>query len=161
MEQYVLYLVLKNLVKKLNNEFKYSFNDMNSNGDNVAGVYVKGAEPSEYRALGDAHYFNIINRVQFLIQGSLDKNSLMGCLNLGSDIKKALINTYNVYITAPSEIGYDDSKNITIDSKKITSTIDVMITKIDMLSDLVSLGKSEQGKPRYSINFKVYYELRR
>ena len=42
MEQYVLYLVLKEIAKQLDSNFNYSFNDMDSNADNVCGIYIKG-----------------------------------------------------------------------------------------------------------------------
>lgn len=160
MEQYVLYLVLKELVKEFNSQFKYSFNDMDSNADNVAGIYIKGAEPSQYRTLSDGQYYNIINRVQFLIQGGLDNDSLMNCLRLGSNLKDALISASNRYIIAPSKIGCNEDGQIVItEDGQTLQSITVVLTKVDLLSDLVSLGKSEQGKPRYSINFKINYEL--
>ena len=58
MEQYVLYLILKEMVKNLDTSFKYTFNDMDSNSDYSVGIYIKGAEPSEYRSLKDGKYFN-------------------------------------------------------------------------------------------------------
>ena len=59
MEQYILYLALKEMVNSLNNNFKCSFNDMDSNKDNVVGIYIKGAEPSTYRTLKDGKYYNM------------------------------------------------------------------------------------------------------
>ena len=160
MEQYVLYLVLKEIAKELDSGFGYSFNDMDSNADNVSGIYIKGAEPSQYRTIGSGEYFNIVNRVQFLIQGGLDNDSLMRCLNLGSKLKDTLIRTSNRYIIAPSKIGKDVNGQIVIAKEGQTlESLTVVLTKVDLLSDLVSLGKSEQGRPRYSINFKINYEL--
>lgn len=160
MEQYVLYLILKELAKELDNNFKYSFNDMDSNADNVCGIYIKGAEPSQYRTLKEGVYCNTVNRVQFLIQGGLDNNSLMSSLSLGSKLKDALIRASNRYIIAPPEVGYDEEGNIVkAKTGEILNRITVVLTKVDMLSDLVNIGKSEQGRPRYSINFKIYYEL--
>ena len=160
MKQYVLYLVLKEIAKELDSGFGYSFNDMDSNADNVSGIYIKGAEPSQYRTIGSGEYFNIVNRVQFLIQGGLDNDSLMRCLNLGSKLKDTLIRTSNRYIIAPSKIGKDVNGQIVIATEGQTlESLTVVLTKVDLLSDLVSLGKSEQGRPRYSINFKINYEL--
>jgi len=180
MEQYVLYLVLKEIAKQLDSNFNYSFSDMDSNADNVCGIYIKGAEPSEYRTLSDGEYYNIINRVQFLIQGGLDNDSLMNSLRLGSNIKDTLIRASNRYITAPSKIGKDGDGKIVIttdgNEETVTDTdgneetvtdgdeetlesITVMLTKVDLLSGLVNIGKSEQGRPRYSINFRINYEL--
>lgn len=160
MEQYVLYLVLKEIAKELDSGFGYSFNDMDSNADNVAGIYIKGAEPSQYRTIGSGEYFNIVNRVQFLIQGGLDNDSLMRCLKLGSKLKDNLIRASNRYIIAPSKIGKDENGQIVIATEGQTlESLTVVLTKVDLLSDLVSLGKSEQGRPRYSINFKINYEL--
>lgn len=160
MEQYVLYLVLKDMIKDFNSNFKYSFNDMDSNEDNVCGIYIKGAEPSEYRTLSDGEYYNIINRVQFLIQGGLDNDSLMNCMRLGSKIKETLIRASNRYIIAPSKIGKDGDGQIVIATDGQTlECLTVVLTKVDMMSDLVNIGKSEQGRPRYSINFRINYEL--
>lgn len=160
MEQYVLYLVLKEIAKELNSNFEYSFNDMDSNADNVCGIYIKGAEPSQYRTLSDGKYYNIINRVQFLIQGGLDNDSLMNSLRLGSNLKDALIRASNKYIIAPSKIGIDGDGQIVIATDGQTlESLTVVLTKVDLLSDLVNIGKSEQGRPRYSINFRINYEL--
>lgn len=160
MEQYVLYLVLKEIAKQLDSNFKYSFNDMDSNADNVCGIYIKGAEPSQYRALSGGEYYNIINRVQFLIQGGLDNNSLMNSLRLGSNLKDTLIRASNRYIIAPSKIGKDEDGQIVIATDGQTlESLTVVLTKVDLLSDLVNIGKSEQGRPRYSINFRINYEL--
>lgn len=160
MEQYVLYLILKEIAKELDNGFKYSFNDMDSNADNVTGIYIKGAEPSQYRTLSNGEYFNIINRVQFLIQGGLDNDSLMRCLNLGSNLKNTLIRASNRYIIAPSKVRKDENGQIVlIKDEQTAEGLKVVLTKVDMLSDLVNLGKSEQGRPRYSINFRINYEL--
>ena len=170
MEQYVLYLVLKEIAKQLDSNFNYSFSDMDSNADNVCGIYIKGAEPSEYRTLSDGEYYNIINRVQFLIQGGLDNDSLMNSLRLGSNIKDTLIRASNRYITAPSKIGKDgdgkivittdgNEETVTDGDEETLESITVMLTKVDLLSGLVNIGKSEQGRPRYSINFRINYEL--
>lgn len=160
MEQYVLYLVLKEIAKQLDSNFDYSFNDMDSNADNVCGIYIKGAEPSQYRTLSKGEYFNIVNRVQFLIQGGLDNNSLMNSLRLGSNLKDTLIRASNRYIIAPSKIGKDGDGQIVIATDGQTlESLTVVLTKVDLLSDLVNIGKSEQGRPRYSINFRINYEL--
>lgn len=163
MEQYALYLILRDIVASTGCMFKCSFNDMNSNADNVTGIYIKGAEPSSYRTLGDGEYYNIINRVQFLIQGGLDNSSLMSCLRLGSDLKNTLIKSSNKIINATDKIGLDGDSRIILSSdvtagQKLTS-IKVILAKVDMLSDLVNIGKSEQGRPRYSINFRIHYEI--
>lgn len=160
MEQYVLYLVLKEIAKQLDSNFDYSFNDMDSNADNVCGIYIKGAEPSQYRTLSDGEYYNIINRVQFLIQGGLDNDSLMNSLRLGSNLKDTLIRASNRYIDAPSKIGKDgDGQIVPATDEETLECLTVVLTKVDLLSDLVNIGKSEQGRPRYSINFRINYEL--
>lgn len=156
MEQYILYLALKEIVNSLNNNFKCSFNDMDSNKDNVVGIYIKGAEPSTYRTLKDGKYYNTINRVQFLIQGGLDNNSLLNCLNLSTMIKESLPATYNLYKNIA--VKERDSKILNINIKD-NNVVNLLIIKIDLMSDIISLGKSEQGRPRYSINFKVTYNL--
>ena len=160
MEQYVLYLILKEIAKQLDSNFNYSFNDMDSNADNVCGIYIKGAEPSQYRTISDGEYYNIINRVQFFIQGGLDNNSLMNCLKLGSNLKDTLIRSSNRYIVAPSKIGKDgDGKIVIATDGQTLDSLTVVLAKVDMLSDLVNIGKSEQGRPRSSINFRMNYEL--
>ena len=160
MEQYVLYLVLKDIVSKLDNSFKYSFDDMDSNEGNVVGIYVRGGEPSQYRTLEKGVYYNVNNRVQFLIQGDLSNDSLMNCLKLGTKIKKTLSTTSNVYYTASSKVGLNVDGDIELqDGTKSLTDITVIMCKVDMIGDLVPIGKNEQGKPRYSINFKIQYEL--
>ncbi len=160
MEQYVLYLILKEMVKNLDPSFKYTFNDMDSNSDDSVGIYIKGAEPSEYRSLKDGKYFNSVNRVQFLVQGGLDNSSLLKSLKLCSKIKGTLISINNKYIQAPPKVGYNnDGEIVILGDEQDLEPINVVITKVDLLSDILYLGKSKQGRPRYSINFKITYEI--
>lgn len=162
MEQFALYLVLKELCKEMDTSYKYSFNDMDSNADNVVGIYIKGAEPSEYRTVANGEYHNIINRVQFLIQGGICADSLMNSLRLGSNIKHTLIKTFNKYIIVPSKLGINTNGEIKVVGEtegEVLESFSIVLTKVDMLSDLVNIGKSEQGRPRYSINFKIKYEI--
>lgn len=170
MKQYVLYLILKEICKTLNSNFKYSFNDMDSNAADVVGIYIKGGETSNIRTLAKGEYFNSINRVQFFMQGDISKDSLMSLLQFGSDIKNSLITMSNSFTQAPKGlksdgsygIGLDVNGNIVLEDKFNTTELTPLvlkISKVDMVGDLNSLGKSEQGRPRYSINFKITYEV--
>lgn len=163
MEQYALYLALKNILLSLSDEFKYSFNDMDSNGKNVAGIYIKGAEPSEYRSISDGSYYNYISRVQLLYQGDNNNNSLMSMLILVSKVRNALIRASNrIYTTSP-QISYMGNsivfRNKNEPFREEEEEVKVILTKVDLLGEVDFKGKTGQGLPKYSLNFKINYSL--
>lgn len=163
MEQYALYLALKNILLSLSDEFKYSFNDMDSNGKNVAGIYIKGAEPSKYRSISDGSYYNYVSRVQLLYQGDNNNNSLMNMLILVSKVRDALIRASNrIYTTSP-QISYMGNsivfRNKNEPLREEEEEVKVILTKVDLIGEVDFKGKTGQGLPKYSLNFKINYSL--
>lgn len=148
MEQYALYLVIKDLCKSLTDKFVFSFNDMDFNKENVAGIYIRGSTPSSYRSLMSGSYYNKSCRMQILLQGGLSGNSIIEMLKLSSNIREALVVLSNKRFDIPdnSFAGYIKGGSI-------------LITLIKLLGDVSFVGKSEQGLPRYSLNFKIDYTL--
>ena len=161
MEQYALYLVIKEIAQQINNKIKYTFNDMDSNKGNVCGIYIKVAEPSEYRGISDGKYFNNIVRVQLLIQSDLSTNSYFECFECLSSVRDAIIGTYNVYRdVSPTKVGFSEGGELKYnDGTEQLKPAKVIITNANLLSDIINVGKSEQGKQRFSINIKVSYKI--
>lgn len=139
MEQYVLYLYLKNLILSLSDKFSITFNDMPLDKDMSVGIIIRGGEPSPYRDLASGQYAETISRVQFLLQGDLSSNSLFEILKLSSKLKDTLNSTFN--------------KKQDVDGSTL------VIMSCSMLGDVTSTGKTKQGRPVYSLNYKIKYNV--
>lgn len=161
MEQYALYLALKNIIMEMMEGFKCSFNDMDSNASNVVGIYVKGGEPSIYRELGTGVYINSVARVQFLVQGGQTNDSLMSVLELMDKLKKAMSKAFNRIEDVSSQLTIVDGVLMrkTPDSSD-DFPVEVMILSTKLLGEADFLGKSGQGLPRYSLNIKFEYNIK-
>lgn len=159
MEQYILYMVLKNIIKEISNDYKITFNDMDDNGVDVIGIYIKGAEPSQYRELGTGNYYNYTARAQLLLQCDNNTNSLFKLLNIVTRIRSALISTSNVIYNNLSNIRYSDGCFIRVGDDNIVEgeKINLGLSSISLLGETDFKGKTGQGKARYSLNFKINY----
>lgn len=159
MEQYILYLVLKGIIKGLNSKYKISFNDMDENGVDVIGVYIKGAEPSQYRELSTGRYYNYSARAQILIQCDNNSNSLFELLNLATKIRDAMISTSNVIYNNIPDVKYIDGdyRKINKDTDAEGESVNLGLSSVSLLGETDFKGKTSQGKARYSLNFKIHY----
>lgn len=156
MEQYILYLYLKSVLKSINDVFKCSFNDMDMNKGNVCGIYIKGGEPSEYRDLASGNYINNTARIQFLLQGSDSTQSLFDVLDAVSKLKKALVISSNtVYNLSESDI---ENLNSKLSSTKYEG-VKLFINLTRLLGEVDFKGKTSQSLPRYSLNLHTYYSV--
>lgn len=162
MEQYALYLALKQMLKDLNGEFKYSFNDMDINGENIVGVFVRGGESPRRRELKTGKYYNLSARVQFLVQGKNDKVSLMNVTKLSSDIRNTLSTTFNRYIRVLSQVRMVNGELVYTESGEEIAEEEqaqVLVISTSLLGEVDFKGKTAQGKPMYSLNFKILYTV--
>lgn len=162
MEQYALYLVLKKILNEISEVFRVSFNDMDFNKGNVCGIYIKAGEPSEYRLLGSGDYLNHSARVQFLFQGSLNNQTLFTMLDAASKLRETLCRSCNRTIVAPPNIRWVDGELAVVNDDvpvEEGEEVTVTISLIALLGEVDFKGKSEQGIPRYSLNFKIYYSI--
>lgn len=139
MEQYILYKYLKQLMLSFSDKFSITFNDMPLDKDMSAGIIIRGGEPSPYRNLTSGQYAETISRVQFIIQGGLDSDSLFEILKLSSKLKKALNSTFN--------------------KKQDVDGAILVIMSCSMLGDISNKGKTKQGRPVYSLNYKIKYDV--
>ena len=158
MEQYALYLIMKDQVKAIDSNYKCSFNDMDSNAPNVIGIYIKSGGTPRKREISTGKYFNYTARVQFLIQGDNNKNSLMTTMQLASSLRNALICDSNLEFPVNEQIKWVDGK-IVYDPEDMLggNDISVLLTKVSLLGEVDFKGKTTQGLPKYSINFRVEY----
>ena len=160
MEQYALYQALKKFLSDLINNYSVTFNDMNELKDNSIGVYVSAPEVSNKRELATGKYDNIINRVQFLLMGDLTQGGLIRLLQTASGIRDRLIIQNNQPLPVPPIVQFNTSTNkieIVQSQSDTHSDISIMLTKVTATSDLVFLGKTSQGRPLYSMNFRMAY----
>ena len=97
MEQYNLYLCLKQILAEYLTEFKISYNDLNVKTDNSIGCYIKGSVVSRHRELSSGEYYNHINRVTFRTNGKFEHGSIEKCLELNSNIRDTLIKIALLY----------------------------------------------------------------
>lgn len=161
LEQYALYLVLKDIINKLGYGFEISFNDYDINGDNIVGITFKSGNNPKYRELSTGKYYGYTNRVQFTIQSGNTKSSLLNTLNLIGDIREVLTSSIinNKYIVSSLRC---------IDGK-ITEDIDgnsgeevyVWVTNVHLIGGADFKGKTSQTRSIYTINtmFEYYVQI--
>lgn len=159
MEQYLLYLVIKEIINNIDSSYKCSFNDFNLSGDNIAAIRVKGAEPVEYRAVGTGEYYGYNCRLQILLQGGLTHSSLLSLLSLASNIRNTLITTYNTKYTNIPVSGNIAKITVTGGNKLDIADVGLVLNKVGLLGETDFKGKDSQGRPQYSLNFKINYAL--
>lgn len=161
MHQFGLYLFIKTLLQALNPALAISYNDMDSNGNNCCGVYIKGDAP-EVRHLADLSYSNSVARVQLLQVCALDNNSLMTAQEVLSEFQSIMCFYANDTIKLDiSKIGIDPTTNKVVyaDGTTTLSPAYLTIVRADVLSDVLYIGKTEQGKPQLSLNLKIFYTV--
>lgn len=160
MEQYALYLVMKSKVSEIDNSIKCSFNDMNSNKADVCGIYIKGGETPKYRELASGKYYNYSARVQFLLQGGNNKDSLMDIMSIASCLRNTLICDSNLVEDVNEQVKWVDGKCVYDPANTLGgSDIQVTLCKVSLLGEVDFKGKTGQGLPKYSINFRIEYYL--
>lgn len=160
MEQFALYLALKNIILGLGLNYKISFNYMDINEKNVAGIFVKGAEPSIYRSVASGDYFNFVSRVQILLQGDDNHDSLMLLLHHISKIKTTLIRSCNcVYNTQKQLRMLNGAVVYDPDGALSGDDVFVRLVNVDLLGEVDFKGITSQWSPKYSINFKITYSI--
>lgn len=158
MEQYALYLVMKQKLNEIDDTLKCSFNDMDSNAANVVGIYIRGGSTPKDRELATGEYFNYTARVQFLLQGDNSKNSLMKIMSTASSLRKALIRCSNLGFSVNEQLKWVDGNVVYDPEDKLGGNdISVLLTKVSLLGEVDFKGKTTQGLPKYSINFMVEY----
>ena len=145
MEQYGLFLALKELLKGWGGQqFSFGFNDMDINADFDCGVYIRGDAPGEYRDITTGSYVNRTARVQFLAQSDLSADGNIATATFTAFIRNLLPLTIHETVT----VTYKDV------------TYDVTIIKASLIGDVIPLGRSEQGRARYSLNALITYSVK-
>lgn len=145
MEQYGLFLALKELLKSWEGEpFSFGFNDMDINADFDCGVYIRGDAPGEYRDITTGAYVNRTARVQFLTQSDLSAEGNIATSTFAGFIRNLLSLTIHETIT----VTYKET------------TYDVTIIKASLIGDVIPLGRNEQGRARYSLNALITYSVK-
>lgn len=145
MEQYALFLTLKELLKDWQGQqFTFGFNDMNLNADFDCGVYIRGDKPGEYRDLTTGAYVNRVARVQFFTQSDLSAEGNIATSTFTGFIRNLLPLTIHETVTVTYKEQF----------------YEVTIIKASIINDVIPLGKSEQGRARYSLNAQITYTVK-
>lgn len=160
MEQYALYLVLKDIINSLGYNFSISFNDIDINGDEVIGILIKSGSNPKYRELKTGEYAGYSNRVQILVQSSYDKGSLFSTLNLTEKIRDVLTSDVNNNIYKLRSLRYIGNK---LSEVKNNSTegeeVSLGISSTHLVGDVDFKGKTSQTRSIYSLNLLINYYI--
>lgn len=159
MEQYALYLSLRYLINSLNANYKTSFNDMDLNKGGVVGVYIRGAEPSDYRDLASGEYYNYSARVQLLFQCENNQDKLLEMLGLISKVRSALVRASNSINPTLPVIRYLEREIIKGQPETQEQEIKVRYNLTRLLGEVEFKGKTGQGLSMYSLNIKIFYNI--
>lgn len=157
MEQFVLYLVIKQIINSINSKFKVSFNDMSITSEYVIGVYIKGSPTSSYRSLSTGRLYNYGARIQVVGQGGRDKAGLMELLDLMSKLR-------DIVIRAPNTT-YSDIDGVSMVDGDIVlgnegSSLNLTLAQTRLLGEVNFDGVSEQDLPKYSLNLQTFYFIK-
>lgn len=163
MHQYGLFTWLKSQLLACNptlTDAGVNFNDMDSNGDNVCGVYIKGDTP-KVRRLSDMAYCNQVARVEIMQVCALDNNSLMTAQQALSDFADYVVTQAAVtYELDGSKVGIDPTgKVVYAQGMDALSPAYLDIVRVDALSSVLYIGKNTQGKPQVSLNLRIAYQV--
>ena len=162
MHQYGLFTWLKEKLQTFNPALTaITFNDVDSNGDNVCGIYVKGDSP-QVRSLATMSYGNQVARVEFMQVCSLDNNSLMTAQQTLSDFADSIVQeAANTYELDTSKVGTDPAtgKVVYAQPESVLSPAYLTLIRVDALSGVLYIGKTSQGKPQVSLNFRIIYSV--
>lgn len=161
-ELYVLFKALKLLVEDIN--YRTTFNDIDMLMPKSLGVYIKSGEVTDYRDVTSSEYINRCARVQMVVQSDKDLKSLISSFNVLSKIRDQFLKlnnesllldeSYKFYMLENEVYMLDDE-----DDNISPQSLDVIIIKTDLLGDINSIGKNEQGMSIYDINFKMWYTI--
>lgn len=144
MEQYGLFLALKELLKSWEGEpFTLGFNDMDLNADFDCGVYINDDTP-EYRNISTGEYLNCVSRVQFIAQSDLSADGNIATNEFMIFIRNLLPSLIN----RPVTVTYKDT------------TYEVLIIKTRLIGGVNTLSRNEQGRARYSLNALITYSVK-
>ena len=158
MEQYCLYLVLKDIINKLGYNYKISFNDYDINGDNIIGILFKSGNNPKYRELSTGKYYGYTNRVQLVIQSSYNKDSLVELLNLIYKIREVLTSGINNKRYKVNSVKYIAGIFSLINNDNIDGDdVYVTISKTHLIGDVDFKSKTSQTRSIYSINLMFDY----
>lgn len=162
MEQYALYLMLKDVINKLGYNYKISFNDYDINSDDVIGILFKSGNNPKYRELSTGKYYGYANRVQILIQSGYSKDSLFKLLNTISDIRNVLTSDINNIEYRIDSLKYIDNTIVDNSDNSYSTGDDVVvgITSTHMIGDVDFKLKDGQNRSVYSLNLMINYYIK-
>jgi hypothetical protein len=156
MEQRALFLALKQICEGLPGQvFKLFYNDMDGNKGFNCGIYVSGERAGQYRDLNTGQYINRFARVQFLAQGDDSHNGNLETSAFCGYLRNVLSGTVSKSFMVLG-LAFDAGGFLIQD---VDGSVVVEIIKTDVTQDVVPLGKTSQGKARYSLNALITYTV--
>lgn len=157
MEQYVLYLVMKFIIREITDKFSISFNDMDEVKENSIGIFIRGGSISPYRVLATGGIMSLGARVQIIVHGDRSKNGLMNLLSLMSKIRDRVAVSPNSMFSHVDGVSIVDGS---IESSEEGVPVDCFISRTSLLGEPTFIGYTKQDLPRYSFNFHVFYSIK-
>ena len=158
MRSLVLYSALKKaILSKWPKQFiTNSFIDYNV--DNDLGIYAKDIGPLK-SLLNKNKYNGRVATVQFIFQGTQDETDYYTNRTFCSSLENYILSLQNKVLITAANYAVNNAGDIVYDDKPATghNGIEVLISSTDLVSSIVNIGKSPDGRPLFSINFNITY----
>ena len=124
-----------------------TFNDMDVKATNNIGVYIKGSQVSNYRDLSSGKYLSRMADIVLNYNCYNTKEGIFDGISKLEAIRDKLetVNNKRVYFSNGQLSDKDNYDSF------------LSISQIDLMSDILYLGKNSFNIPGYSIRFKITY----
>lgn len=159
MDDFILYLLFKQIILSLDSEYTVRFRDVQVNKNNCVGVFIKGGEvDNSTRNLNNATYNRRSARVQVVIQGGDDEGTMFKALALKDKLRDTITRAYNdkYIVQAPLR---EDNGVLIYDSDVTNRDVEIKLIRVNLLGEPDFKGYTSQGISRDIINFRVEYVI--
>lgn len=163
METAKLYCWFFSLLKSLdiNDIYTIKYNEMSFdvNGDepaddlaNQIGIYIKGGQVKDIDLTSGLQH-NVNKRVQILLRGSLEQESIIKSSTYMDSVKTELLKSFNKELVLTDYFTVAELEEFGLTS----GYFNITIINCNILEDVNYLGKDEQSYPMYSLNCIITY----
>jgi hypothetical protein len=128
------------------------------------GVYVQDVAPSRMHMSGQK-YTGHSARVQFLLQAGQTSDSYFTAQSIMQDIEDYLNDLQSTVITTSSEFELLDNgkiHHVKNESERLVpeaNGINLAIRGTQLLSGILDIGKTEEGRKLFSLNAGIVYDI--
>lgn len=161
MEQYCIYLAVKQILSSLNcPDNAPTYGVLSDIKENALGVYIVGRTILRNRLLSSGKYCRKANTVRLRMQSGKTAESIMNWETFNNKLINLAPSLCNVeYKLDKNIIGFDAYGNITRTKSDITSGIKVMFIRTDTPTGVENRGRSSQGLTRYRCDLAIEYNI--